>query len=238
MMEGIEFLGKHSYQDFGLSLAPGKSIGIPDKEKIMVKVPFSNVEYDFSQLYGSQPYTSRELTYPFNVFVSGNLTKKAMNNKKTQVLNWLMNSNGKQRLYDDSFPNYYFLAEIEGGTSFDENYKTGILSVTFKAYPFMIAELAEGNDIWDTFNFELDVTQTVTFDIMTSQEIMLINAGTPDVFPTIDASADMQIQLSGKTYNVTAGITSNADLPLANGENNLTITGNGTIKFTFYKEMI
>lgn len=238
MMKGIEFLGKHSYKDFGLSIAPGKSIGIPEKEKIIVKVPFNNKEYDFSQIYGSQPYTSRELTYPFNVFTQGRLTKESMNNKKTQVLNWLMNSNGKQKLLDDSFPGYYFLAEVEGGTSFEENYNTGILTVTFKAYPFMVAELPEGNNLWETFNLKLDVLQDVEFEIDGQKEVTLINTGTPDVFPTIQSTEEMQLTLNGKSYNVNAGTTQKADIPLSNGENNLTIAGNGTIKFIFHKEMI
>lgn len=238
MMEGITFLGKHSYTDFGLSLAPGKSIGMPEKEKITVKVPFSNTEYDFSLIYGSQPYTTRELSYPFNVYVPGHLTKVAMNSKKTQVMNWLMNSYGKQKLYDDAFPGHYFLAEVEDGASFDENYSDGILTVTFKAYPFMISENPEGNVEWDSFNFDYDVMQDVEFDIDGERGVTLINAGTPDVFPTIESSGEMEISLNGKTYMVSAGTTEKADIPLVSGENALTITGNGTIKFTFYKEMI
>ena len=238
MMEGITFLGKHSYRDFGLSLAPGKSIGNPDKEKITVKVPFSNTEYDFSMAYGSQPYTTRELSYPFNIYVPGQSKKQEMNSKRTQILNWLMNSGGKQRLYDDAFPGYYFLAEAESGASFKENYVDGILEVTFRAYPFMISEIEEGNQIWDTFNFNLDVMQDVEYTISGVETITLINAGTPDVFPTIQASDAMQITAGGRTYTVNAGTTENADMPLVKGENELTITGNGTIKFIFYKEMI
>jgi len=238
MMEGINFLGKHSYTNYGLTMAPGKSIGMPSKEKMTVKVPFNNSEYDFSLLYGSQPYSMRELNYPFNIFATGVNSKQRMNTEKTKIVNWLANSQGKQKLLDDAFPNYYFLAEVEDSTDFSENYNSGILKVTFKAYPFMIAELEEGNDVWDTFNFELDVAQDVSHTISGSKVVKLINAGTPDVFPTIEASSDMTIGLNGKTYLVKTGTTLNAEIPLTNGENNLTVTGNGTINFTFYKELI
>jgi len=236
-MMGIEFLGKHSYHDFGLSVSPGKSIGMPDKEKIMVKVPFSNEEYDFSRLYGTQTYTTRELSYPFNVFDYANLTKIGLNNLKTQVTNWIMNSDGKQKLYDDAYPGYYFLSEAESAPSFGEDYNTGILTVKFKAYPFMIAELEEGNDIWDTFNFDLDVSQDVTFDIDGTQDVTLINAGVPDVYPTIETTSEMSVTLGNKTYTIPAG-TVKSDIPLISGENDLTIIGTGTINFIFYKELI
>lgn len=238
MNEGISFLGKHSYDDFGVTLAPGKSIGNPEKEKVKRKPAFSNKEFDFSLLYGSQTYSTRELKYSFNLFSEGNKSNKHMNNTRTQLINWLMNSNGKQRLYDDAFPGYYFLAEVEDRADFDDNYNRGVLSVTFKAYPFMIAELPEGNNLWDTFNLKLDVLQDVKFDIDGQQDITLINTGTPDVFPTIEADSDMEIILNGITYTVSSGITKNADIPLANGENNLTVYGNGTIEFAFYKELI
>lgn len=237
-MEGITFLGKHSYRDYGLSLAPGKSIGNPDKEKIKIKVPFSNTEYDFSMIYGSQPYSTRELNYPFNIFSTGGDAKTRMNTTRTVVVNWLMNSDGQQHLYDDAFPGYYFLAEVEGGVSFDENYRDGILGVTFTAYAFMKSELQEGNDIWDTFNFELDVAQETAYTVQGTKTVTLINPGTPDVFPTITSSSIMTIETAGKTYNVNEGTTQNADLPIVSGENDLTITGNGTISFVFYKELI
>ncbi|MDN6290233.1 MAG: phage tail family protein [Tetragenococcus koreensis] len=237
-MEGITFLGKHSYKDFGFTLAPGKSIGNPEKEKMKVKPAFSNVEYDFSRIYGSQPYSTRSLKYPFNVFSTGVKSKQKMNSKRTQLINWLSNSNGKQKLYDDAFPGYYFLAEVEDGVDFDEDYESGVITATFTAYPFMIADNPEGDAIWDTFNFELDVMQNIEYIIEGTRTITLINAGTPNVFPDIESTGNMTIDLNGRSYTVDTGMTKNARLPLNNGENHLTITGNGTIKFTFNKELI
>lgn len=106
-MYGIEFNGKHSYKDFGITLGTEKEIGYPEKEKIKVKVPFSNVEYDFSELYGEQTYTTRPLKYTFNVLdrhVISNTEK--INFMETMLSNWLMNSNGKKgymmMLYQDT----------------------------------------------------------------------------------------------------------------------------------------
>lgn len=234
-MYGIKYLGKHSYSDLGITMAPGCEIGIPNKKKILVNVPFSNEEYDFSEIYGSQTYEPRTLKYHFNI---KDTTKERMITKKTKILNWLMNSHGKQKLYDDVYPGYYFLAEIEGSTSFSENWADGILTVTFKAYPFMIAELPEGNDIWDSFNFELDVAQKTSFTVNGTLEVILINAGTPDVIPEITCSSQMEVIKDGISYTIATGTTKDEDFMLKSGENDLKITGYGTISFKFFKELI
>ncbi|MGG5740469.1 phage tail protein [Bacillus cereus group sp. IBL03679] len=238
-MYGIKFNGKHSYIDMGYTMpADGREIGFPSKEKIVVKVPFSNVEYDFSEVYGSQTYTSRPLKYDFNVLKRGNWTPHALHMEKTKLINWLMNSKGRQKLYDDDIPGYYFLAEIESESSFEDDFETGTLSVTFRAYPFMIAELYEGNDIWDTFNFDLDVAQTTKFTVNGSLKVILLNVGASDVVPEIITSNQMRISKTGVSYTVPAGITKDKGFVLKSGENPIEITGSGTISFRFYKELI
>lgn len=237
-MYGIFFNGKHSYNDLGVTIAD-KDIGYPEKEKIKVKVPFSNVEYDFSSLYGDQTFTTRPLSYTFNVLDKHrNLDTVQVNLIETKLSNWLMGTVGKQKLHDDSVPGYYYLAEVEGGLSFEELWNYGTLTVEFTAYPFMIAELHEGNDLWDPFNFELDVAQVTDFTVNGSLDVTLYNAGTPSVTPAIEASATMDIIKDGVTYKIPSGKTKSDDFKLSSGENELTIKGNGTIKFTFYKELI
>lgn len=237
-MYGIKFNGKHSHRDFGVTVTE-KNIGYPEKQKIKVQVPFSNIEYDFSELYGEQTYTPRPLTYVLNVVERGRRnTTQTINMLETQLSNWLLNSNGKQKLYDDAIPGYYYLAEVEGGLDFEELWNHGRLTVEFTAYPFMIAELREGHDIWDEFNFELDVAQVTDFEVNGSLQVILYNVGTPSVTPEIETSNEMQIVKDGVTYNVPSGKSKSSDFKLQSGENNLIITGNGTIKFLFYKELI
>ncbi|MDK8641335.1 phage tail protein [Niallia taxi] len=238
-MYGIRFNGKHSYEDMGYTMPyEDREIGFSSKNKIIVTVPFSNVEHDFSEIYGSQSYSTRQLRYAFNVLKEGNWSHRAMEFQKTKLINWLMNSKGKKRLYDDDIPGYYFLAEVESQADFVDDIETGTLSVTFKAYPFMIADLPEGHDIWDSFNFELDVAQQTEFNVKDSLTITLWNVGTPDVIPVINSSSIMSIILNNTTYSVPKGESKSSNLSLKSGENNLIITGNGTISFKFYKELI
>lgn len=234
-MNGFNFLGRHTHKDYGLTLVPGSVIGSPKKKKITVAVPFANHVYDFSEIYGDQIYEERSLTYKLNVAEKSIV---GMHRKKVLLTNWLMNSHGKQKLYDDRYPGYYFLAEVIDDADININSTNGVFSVTFNAYPFMIAELPEGNDIWNSFNFELDVSQNLAFIVEGELDVEIINAGTPQVIPTIESTADMSIKKGNVTYDAGSGITKSFDFTLDSGVNTITIIGNGTIRFEFYKELI
>lgn len=137
MAYGIRKNNKHSFDDFGLTIK-SKKIGNPKKNKIKEEIPFMNGSYDFSLLYGDQTYSERKLEYTFNL---NEKNKIEMNVKKIQVLEWL-NDGGKQPLYDDTIPGFYFLAEVEDD-DFSEDGKNGELTVTFNAYPYKIASRNE-----------------------------------------------------------------------------------------------
>ncbi|MEN0666905.1 distal tail protein Dit [Caldifermentibacillus hisashii] len=231
---GITFNGKHSYRDFYLTLAE-RSIGNPKKIKVKERVPFSNKTYDFSGIYGEQEYEERQLTYVFNV---KDYQKINLENKKTEVTNWLMQPNKKERLLDDYIPGYYFMAEVEENIDFDEMRFNGKLTINFTAYPFRIAKLQEGNDIWDEFNFLLDCAQQTEFNVSGSLNISLYNPGVKVSYPLIKATAQMDITKNGVVYGVPIGESQSYDFALSPGKNALKITGNGTISFHFRKELI
>lgn len=238
MLYGIKFDGRHSYKDMGYTMPAERDIGFPSKEKIIVQVPFSNVEYDFSEMYGSQTYSSRELKYQFNVLRQGNYTPQAMQVEKTKLINWLMSNGGRKRLYDDTIPGYYFLAEVESVADFQDDWETGTMIVKFRAYPFMIAELHEGNDIWDSFNFELDIAQTTELIVEGVRVVTLWNGGKPDLVPEVYTSNSMDITKEGVRYKVPSGVIKDSKFVLKPGKNILQINGNGRISFRFYKELI
>src|SRR5690625_2327739 len=162
MYTGIEFNGKHS-RDFNLTISE-REIGYPSKIKRTERVPFSNEIYDFSNIYLGQEYEERNIRYTFNIVNRDKLGDfkseyTDFNFYETEVANWLMGTVSKEVLKDDTLPGYYFLAEIEDSPANEFRIIGGELTVTFKAYPFKISEAEEGNDIWDDFNFLLDVAQ-------------------------------------------------------------------------------
>ena len=236
--KGITFNGKHSYKDMGITMTGERNISFPMKRKIKVQPPYSNASYDFSELYGDQIYDERALFYQFNLIDYAHLDYSGVQQRATVIANWLLDSGGKVRLQDDDISGYYFLAEVEGDLDIQHFIQFGILNVTFIAYPFKIATRPEGHDIWDEFNFELDFAQPTEFTISGTRTIKLINNGIKAVTPTITTSAAMTVKIGNQTYNLNSGTSRNDRLQIPKGENDIVVTGNGSIKFDFHKELI
>ena len=230
-MAGFKFNNKHT-NDFGLILLE-REISPPSKNKIKSSVPFMNGSYDFSELYGEQSFGERTLKYKFDV---SHYNHELLMYKVAELQNWLLGV-GQEKLYDDDYKNLLFKAECTDISSTDDNH-IGEISITFTAYPFMISDYYEGNDIWDIFNFEIDVAQEVKFNIDGSKDINLINTGIIKVYPTITCDSDMEIIRDNITYKISKGISKSWNFALNKGENKLTVKGNGNIEFKFKKELI
>jgi len=235
--KGITFNGLHTYDDLGLTLIE-KSIGNPAKEKKIVRLPYGNVEYDLSEVYGGQVYSNRELTYVFNVLDESDTEVSSMNIKKIRVLNELVPAHANTSLYDDDIPGYHFLAEIREAPDFDENRFLGKLTLKFTAHSFKIKNEPEFDDDWDIFNFAEDVAQLTELEIFGVDTFDLINTSTSLVYPTITASADMTLKMGNSVFKVKKGEVKSFDFMLKKGINTITIYGVGTIKFLWYKEVL
>lgn len=160
---GIWFNGHHS-SEFGLRVVEGKRISFPTKQKALVPIPYSSTVYDYTSVVGTQAYGERTFVIPFNIEGSDQ-KKESMYVKWTSIVNWLTSTIKKTPLYDDIMKDYYYMAEVINAPDFEEFRLRGVLTIEFTCYPFRISKLREGNDIWDTFNFELDVAQTTTFEV-------------------------------------------------------------------------
>lgn len=233
---GIEFNG-HRSNDFGLDVQ-AKAVGMPEKNKITQAVPFSNTVLDISDLYGGQTYKERTVKITFIVRDGVNQSKERLYSLWTQVVNWLMAPGQKVKLKDDIMHNYYYLGEVQKEPSWDEMRAYGKLSVEFTCYPFRIDELEEGNDIWDDFNFELDIAQNIKFNIAGSRIITLFNMGATAISPAIVATAPFAIEMGGQRFTLNAGTYSSPDFMLPVGEVTLTVTGTGKLSFNWHKELI
>lgn len=158
---GVWFNNHHS-TEFYLDVIE-KVISFPEKDKNIVPIPMTSKTYDFSSFYGSQPYKQREIKLVFLIQNWQDLTKDALYNKWTVAVNWLMQPNGLTTLVDDIMPQYQYRVEVQKAPEFKEARTKGTLTVHFTAYPFRIDVLPEGHDIWDLFNFDLDVSQPTKF---------------------------------------------------------------------------
>jgi len=230
-LKGIKFNGKHSFTDFNLILN-SKEIGTASKKKIKVSVPFMNSTYDFSTLgsNGEATYTQRGIDVKFTIV---SYSKAKLHTEITKIKAWLQDISQQQLIFDD-IKDYYFLAEAEDGIEILESNNIAEITVKFIAEPFKTSVDYVGADIWDTFNFEEDIIQTNTFDVVTTDTVNLYNYGRL-IAPTINCNASMNVIVGGITYNLVTGDNKIYGLKLLNGYNTIVINGTGNIKFLYRK---
>lgn len=236
MKFGITLNNLHSYKDFGLIITD-RDITTPSKIKIKKSVPFLNGYYDFSDINGSECYDERTLKYTC-LLKCNNI--RQFEYKYMNILKWV--TQGKKKpLRDDFLKGYYFLAECEGNVEckrFDSNKKYGYITITFTAYPFKIGESYEGNNLWDDFNFELDVLQDTNFNISGSNNVSIYNNSSTNITPTVICSNNMEVIKNSVTYKFNTGTSKDYRFELFVGENDMVIKGNGSIEFKFRKEVL
>lgn len=237
-MLGLKYRNVHSFKDLGLTIAH-RNIGSPSKNKYEVTIPGSNQIFDFSSLYGEQTYSTRELQYTFNVYDQHSHNSKVhMNVIRRRLINAFMPNSSQESLFDDAFPGFYFKAEVVEAPVFFERGGVGQMTIAFRAYPFMMSQNIEGNDIWDIFNFEFDMSQQTKFRIIRHQAVTLHNVGDKAVNPLIIATDPFQVTLNGETFLIPAGETEMPEFFLKRGANQLEIVGFGDIEFKWRKEVL
>ena len=233
-MKGFIFNGKHSYDDFGLPME-SKSIQPPAKKKIKVDVPFMNGTYDFSTVGSSGEiiYTERAIKVILGFPTRSKADLYAL---YSVVLEWLQDV-GKSQLIFDDLNYFYFLAEVEGVSTFQEMVTFGKLDVAFTCESFKTGLAFVGSTLWDTFNFNEDVLQDSSYDVATTKTVAIYNPGRL-VTPTINCSAPMSIVFAGKTYALIAGDNVPYGMKLLNGNNTLVINGTGHVSVLFRKVIL
>ena len=224
---------KASYDTFGLRIM-SRELNPPSKKKIKKEVPFMHGSYDFSLLNGDQPYTERELTYTFEMKYQD---KTEYFDKKIKIIEWLEGS-PYERIEDNQIRGYHFLGECDNSIEFVEDFNNDEVTVTFTAYPFKIRDYAEGKIPWDDFCFLTDCLQQTKFTVDGRLNIQMYNHGSAGMYPTIICDSDFRIVKKNMAYNLKAGTIKSYDFRIDKGTNDMTLIGNGTIEFIWYKEVL
>lgn len=212
-----------------------RSAPTPAEKEIIENVPFAHGVYDFSNILGERIFSNRTISYTFHIHEHDYDRRK---HEQTVLENKLLGTH-ITRLEDSYDEDYYYLGKcVSVNTTDDHVYNRLIVVIDFDCYPFKISKLPEGHDIWDEFNFELDIAQIPVFEVNGSREVTLYNAGASSVVPTIKTSSEFTIEIDTISVTVSAGTHKSELIRLRKGENRVMLTGNGTIEFDFYKELI
>ena len=206
----------------------------PSEKEITESVPYMQGVYDFSQLNGGERYfDNREIAYQVMLFEKDYPTRKYAEQEIKRQLMPL----GIQPLYDSHDNGYHWLGKCKS-VSVEDDAEKGTLScsIVFDCYPFAIYNEAEGSDIWDDVYFPHWIFQETKYTVNGSQSISLFNIGSKSAECELIVTGTVNVSGSFDTLNLTDGNYKDTQLVLAMGENKLTLSGDGTIEFKFYRE--
>ena len=232
-MYGITYNNKHSFNDLGITILNTRVIEAPSKIKVTETVPFSNITYDFSNLYGGNCYTERKLEYEFLLKANNS---KELELKRIEVENWLLSTSSKTELFDDNLEDYYYLAECES-VEFEDLNNIGKLKAYFVAYPFRISKKYEESTLWDSFNFEKDILQITKLEVNREAEININNPSICEVMANMVCDNDITVVVGNIEYKLKAGNHKNL-FELKIGMNNIKLKGFANVEFLIRKEVL
>ena len=221
MIDQLTIGNKKSFDDFEANVKE-RTISKPKKKSIRETVPFSNVVYDFSAINGEVYWEERDLEYVLEIMAD---TPEQLEQKKSALASWLMNVS-EEVLEDPFIKDYHFVSTFDDISEEDEdNVEKTIVTVKFKAYPYMIANSAK--------------IFSVSLVANTEQEIAITNESSHRITPTIEADMTFTLKKGDVSYGIPAGVTTDDSFKLDAGMNVLTLLASeeGNVTFTFFEEV-
>ena len=178
-------------------------------------VPFMNGYYDFSALNGAPAWGERTLEYAFDVT---NDSPVELDHFVSYVLDWLGNIHDVD-IYDDTTYGYHWHGSYNNASvKWDDSGQHAEISVSFLVHPFKIAN---------------EPTQYY----MTAGSYTVTNLGM-SVAPIVKSDAIAAIQIGNFVSSIPAGEEIRLEIDLERGDNTVLVTGDGTVTFSFYEEVL
>lgn len=225
MIDQLIIGDKASFDDFAASVAARK-IKMPKKKKIKETVPFSNMTYDFSAINGETYWEERELEYVFELTAD---TPEELEELKRKFSAWVASVQA-QELHDPHIPDYHFIATYDDmDPDDDEGLDKCTLTVTFTAYPYMIADAPKV--------YEVDLPDTEQAAL-----IKVLNESEHPVSLTVKNTTGITLKIGDSfTAALTAGSGTYDALKLPKGLTTVLLANNdsreGTVRLSFYEEV-
>lgn len=154
----------------------------PEEKKIVEDIPYSQGEIDFSMLLGERVFRNRPLTYEFISKKMRYGQRKVLENR-IKRLN-MMGDIGE--IYDTHDAGYYWRGKCEYIEVIDDaEFNRLSVIIEFNVYPFLIDTKHYFDDVWDDFDFDVDVANWTKYEVDGVRTITLYNSGDTTVRPNI-----------------------------------------------------
>ena len=207
-MKGIRFGSFHSYRDFHLILKP-KEMAAPAVKVRKIDIEGADSSLDYTDFFGEAKY--EDVTHKFDF--STTVPQSEFLSLYSQIKNAIHGK--KMRIILDDDPLFYYLGRVSV-SPFTTDRNIGLVSIECDCEPY-----------------KLKIDKTVVSKAVTgSASIILVNSRKRAV-PEIKTTAAMTIAFGDFSRAVSAGTFTLPELELVEGENIVTVTGTGTITFSY-----
>ena len=207
-MKGIRFGDVHSYDDLNLILTK-KEMGAPSVKEEKIDIPGADGSLDLTDFFGEPKYEDVTHKFEFQTIIPPREFLTLYSRIKNAI------HGQKLRIILDDDPLFYYVGRCYA-TSFtnDRNIGTVGIECDCEPYKYRIAKTV--------------VTQAVQGTI----SVTLTN-GRKRAVPLITTTAPMTISFGGGSWTTSAGTYTIPELELTHGENVVSVTGTGTISFSW-----
>lgn len=209
-MKGITFGEYHSYRDFGLILS-SKEIEAPAVKEKRVDIQGADSDLDLTEFFGEPKYSNVRHKFNFTTVYKGTEFLSAFAAIKNAI------HGKKKRVILDDDPSFYYVGRLFV-TKFTDERNIGILQIEADCEPY---------------KYKLQPT-TMSVTVDGTQAVILTNTrkrAVPEV--VIDTAASLRLEYQGNIWDLGSGSFTLPELELVEGENTVTVTGSGTVTFTY-----
>lgn len=210
-MKGITFGEYHSYRDLHLILAK-KEMGAPPVKEKKIDIDGADSDIDYTDYFGEPKYGNATHKFDFSTMVPQtdflsqfSLVKNALHGKKLRII-----------LDDD--PSYYYVGRIH-------------------CQPFTSARgIGYINIECDCEPYKYKIAPTVISRAIDGAETITLTNGRKRAVPELTIQTDTSLNIVYQGVNVWdlgSGSFTLPELELVEGDNLVTVTGTGSISFTW-----
>ena len=210
-MKGIMFGNYHSWNDFQLILA-SKTLGTPSPKKETIDIPGGDGVLDLTDFFGETKYSNRNLTFEFSTMVTPSefmplfsMVQNALHGRKLPII-----------LDDD--PEWKYTGRISVSEwKADRNIGKLTIDCDCEPYKYQIG----------TTEIYRYISGTDSFSLPNSRKRVV-----PEV--KVTSSSGLTVTFgSGNVWTLSSGSYLLPELELVEGDNPITVTGTGSITFTY-----
>lgn len=211
---GVLFGNIHSFYDLNLILSavdisPAKAV------TTYVTIPGADGSIDLTEALGEVKYSDRTIKFTFTMNPAGGLSDAAWEEKKTEVSNAL---NGiAKRITLDKDPDYYWDGRC-AIDSYNSNKRLRQIVVSAIVRPYKLKQ----------------AETVVPFELSSVAQTGYIRNARKSVCPVITCAHDnTKVVFGGNEYVFNIGQHKNLNIRFTQGDNQVTVSGKGTVTFSF-----